>query len=234
MKLTRFRSILLCFALIPAPLYAGSAPVRIVIMGDSLTAGYQIEPNQAFPSLLKDKAEQKGHSISVVNAGISGDTTAGGLRRLDWLLRQPFDIFVLALGANDGLRGLPLPQTEANLTAILQQVRQAQPGAQLVLAGMQIPANMGREYTEAFAAMFPRIAEKTGASLIPFLLEGVALRPEFNLPDRIHPNPAGHQVMAATVWKTLEPLLSPSPTDAKQNEESASRREANIPIVPTP
>lgn len=186
---------------------ATDAPQRIVFFGDSLTSGYGIDPDETYPALIQEKIDRYGWKFRAVNAGLSGETSAGGLRRIDWILRQPIDVFVLELGANDGLRGLASRDTKKNLQGIIDQVVAKYPDVKVVLAGMQVPPNMGREYSEEFAAIFPALAEENEAALIPFLLEGVGGNPELNLPDGVHPTAEGHRVMAETVWETLEPLL---------------------------
>jgi acyl-CoA thioesterase-1 len=146
-------------------------------------------------------------NYKVVNAGVSGDTTAGGRRRISWLLRQPVDIFVLELGGNDGLRGVSPDETEKNLDAIIDKVKEKNPEAKIVIAGMQMPAIAGQEFTQRFRSAFSNAAKKKDALLIPFLLEGVGGRPELNQPDRVHPTPEGHKIVAENVWKVLKPLL---------------------------
>lgn len=189
-------------------LFQGSATTKtIMFFGDSLTAGYGLSPEEAFPNLLEKKLKEQGKSCKVINAGLSGETTAGGLSRIDWVLRQPIDVFVLELGGNDGLRGLPLEQTKANLQAIIDKVKAKNPNAKIVVAGMMVPPNMGKEYSTAFQKVFPEIAKKNKATLIPFLLEGVAGNEKLNLPDGIHPNPEGHQIIATNLVKVIEPLL---------------------------
>jgi acyl-CoA thioesterase I len=143
----------------------------------------------------------------VVNAGLSGDTTAAGLRRCAWVLRRPIAVFVLTLGGNDGLRGIPPEETERNLQAIIDTVRRTQPGTRLVLTGMQSPPNMGPDFTSAFREIFPRLAEKNGVPFVPFLLEGVGGMPEMNQPDGIHPNADGQRRIAQTIWPVLEPVV---------------------------
>jgi acyl-CoA thioesterase-1 len=145
--------------------------------------------------------------FSVVNAGLSGDTSAGGLRRIDWLLKRRADVLVLELGGNDGLRGIPVAATKTNLQAIIDRTKQKFPQAQVVIAGMQMPPNMGEEYNSAFRRMFPDLATANRAALIPFLLEGVGGKPELNLPDQIHPTAEGHRIVAENVWKVLKPVL---------------------------
>jgi acyl-CoA thioesterase-1 len=188
---------------------AGAEPQTIVFFGDSLTAGYGLEnPNAAsYPTLIQKKIDAEKLPWRVVNSGLSGETTAGGLRRVDWILRQPVDLFVLALGANDGLRGISPAVSKQNLEQILTRVRTRYPAAVLVIAGMQMPPQMGPEFTAAFGRMYPDVAEKFQAKLIPFLLANVGAVPELNQGDGIHPNPAGHALVAENVWKVLRPLL---------------------------
>jgi acyl-CoA thioesterase I len=181
----------------------------VLFFGDSLTAGYGLEDpsTAAFPARIQKKIDDASLPWRVVNAGLSGETTAAGCRRVDWILRQHVDIFVLELGGNDGLRGLAPEATRANLQAIVDRVRAKYPQTQIVLAGIAAPPNMGAEFTRAFAAIFPDLAEKNHLPLIPFLLEGVAARPELNQADGIHPNEKGHAIVAETVWAVLNPLL---------------------------
>jgi acyl-CoA thioesterase-1 len=181
----------------------------IVFFGDSLTAGYGLaDPgSQAYPALIQEKIDAAGLPWRIVNAGLSGETTSGGLRRVDWILRQPVDIFVLALGGNDGLRGIDPAVSRANLQKIVDRVRAKYPKVKVVLAGMQMPPAMGEDFSRDFERMFPDVAGKTDATLVPFLLEGVGGRVEFNQPDRIHPTAKGHALIAETVWKVLRPLL---------------------------
>ncbi len=186
---------------------AAAAPRTIVFFGDSLTAGYGLDPGQAYPALIQTKLRAAGFDDEVVNAGISGDTTSGGLARVDWALRRPVDIFVLALGGNDGLRGVSVDETRRNLAAILARVRAKNPQVKLVVVGMQLPPNLGASYASAFRAIFPDVAREANAAIIPFLLEGVAAKPELNQPDMIHPTSAGQQVLAENVWAVLKPLL---------------------------
>lgn len=178
----------------------------LAFLGDSLTAGYGVGAQESFPSLIEARLKSKGMKWRVINAGISGDTTAGGLRRMDWLFRQHVDVLFICLGANDGLRGLPLATTEQNLRAIIDKAQAK--GATVVLAGMQIPENYGPEYRKGFQAIFPRLAREKKVAFMPFLLKDVAMRPELNQDDGIHPNSNGHQRVADNVWKTMEPLLS--------------------------
>jgi acyl-CoA thioesterase-1 len=180
---------------------------RIVILGDSITAGYGLDPAQAYPALLQQKIDALGWPYTVANAGVSGDTTAGGLRRVDWALRGGADVLVLALGGNDGLRGLSPEQTAANLTGIVQRAREKAPGVSVIIAGMEMPESMGPQYAADFHAVFPRVAKETGATLLPFLLEGVAGVPELNQADAIHPNVEGQKRVAENVWAVLQKTL---------------------------
>ena len=192
-----------------SPPVAAAAPAtkRLLFFGNSLTAGYGVEPEQAFPALIGQKLDSAKLGYEVVNAGLSGETTAGGRSRVGWVLRQPVDVFVLELGANDGLRGLPLADTRRNLQAIIDTVRRKSPGAKIVLAGMQVPPNMGASYAADFRSIFTELATKNNATLIPFLLEGVAGHPDLNQRDGIHPTAEGDRIIAGTVWKILLPLL---------------------------
>jgi acyl-CoA thioesterase-1 len=194
-----------------APAAGSRAPVPadaplVVFLGDSLTAGLGLPVDQAFPAVVAAELARRGRPVRSVNAGVSGDTTAGGLRRAEWVLSQRPDILVLALGANDGLRGLPLSETERNLRGIVARARTA--GASVLLCGMLIPTSYGPEYREGFGRLFARIAKEEGLPLVPFLLEGVAGRKELNQEDGIHPNPEGQRILAANVLRGLEPLLA--------------------------
>ena len=188
-------------------LFQTPASKMILFYGDSLTAGYGLSTEDAFPAIVEEKLNKKGKPTKVVNAGLSGETTAGGLNRLDWVLKQPVDIFVLELGGNDGLRGLPLDQTEKNLQAIIDKVKTKYPKAKIVIAGMLVPPNMGPDYSAGFRKIFPELAKKNKAALIPFLLQDVAGNEELNIPDGIHPNVEGHKIVADNVLKVIEPLL---------------------------
>ena len=186
---------------------AAAARPRLLFFGNSLTAGYGVEPEEAFPALVGQKLDSAGLKYEVINAGLSGETTAGGRSRVGWVLRQPVAVFVLELGGNDGLRGLPLAATRQNLQAIIDTVRRRSPQAQIVLAGMQIPPNLGQAYARDFAQIYPALAAQNHLPLIPFLLAGVGGDPALNQPDGIHPTPEGHRRVARTVWATLRPLL---------------------------
>lgn len=192
-----------------APISSAAVPVpaarRIVFLGDSLTAGLGLPTDQAYPALIQTRLDARNSGWQVVNAGVSGDTSAGGVRRLDWTLDGGAAIVVIALGGNDGLRGLPVADLRANLDRAVTQAQAA--GARVVLTGMQAPPNTGPEYTAAFAAVYPAIANAHGATLVPFLLEGVAGIESLNQADGIHPNQAGARLVADTVWRALEPVV---------------------------
>jgi acyl-CoA thioesterase-1 len=190
----------------PAPNVPADRPA-VVFLGTSLTAGLGLEPEQAYPALIQRKIDSSGLEFRVVNAGVSGETSAGARRRLDWLLRQPAAVLVLETGANDGLRGLPPDSLRANIQAVFDGAKAISPAPKLVLIGMRVPPNYGRVYTERFEAVYPEVARQNGAKLVPFLLEGVGGVPRLNQPDGIHPTAEGQRLMAETVWRVLEPLL---------------------------
>ena len=186
---------------------ASSPPKVILFYGDSLTAGYGLSPDEAFPALVEKKLNKTDKKVKVVNAGLSGETSAGGLSRIEWILRQPVDIFVLELGGNDGLRGLPVDQTRKNLQGIMDKVKAKYPNCKIVMAGMMVPPNMGKEYTEAFKRVYPDLATKNKATLIPFILDGVGGIEKLNQPDGIHPNAEGHQIISNKITPVFEKLL---------------------------
>jgi acyl-CoA thioesterase-1 len=187
-----------------SPRPADNRPV-IVTFGDSLTAGYGMPPGQSYPGFLQRQLDERGYSYRVVNEGVSGDTSSAGLVRVDSVIAHNPEIVIVAFGGNDGLRGLPVGSMEDNLRQIITRLRQA--GAKVVLGGMTLPPNYGREYVQAFESVYPRLAKELDAALIPFLLEGVAARPEL-LYDEIHPNARGNQIVAGVVMNVLEPLLT--------------------------
>ena len=199
--------LILCLISVRDLAFAAPQLKTIVFLGDSITAGYGLDPSQAYPALIQEKIDAMRWQFKVVNAGQSGDTSAGGLSRMDWLLRSPVDVLVLELGGNDGLRGLPVETTKKNLQAIIDRTRAKYPAARIVLAGMIVPPNMGRDYGQKFEAIFRDIAKKNQAALIPFILEGVGGMRDLNLSDGIHPSAKGHEIVAANVWKVLEPIL---------------------------
>ncbi len=179
----------------------------IIFYGNSLTAGYGLSPSQAFPAIIQRKIDSLGLDYQVVNAGVSGETSSGGKTRIDWILRQQVDIFVLELGANDGLRGIPLSETRKNLQAIVDKVKEKNPNTKFLFAGMQIPPNMGETYTTEFRNIYKELAAKNNMTLVPFLLEGVGGEPELNQEDGIHPTAEGHRIVAENLWRQLAPLL---------------------------
>jgi len=187
---------------------AESAP-RILFLGDSITAGYGLDPGMAFPSLIQARLDSLGYDYEVVNGGLSGETTAGGLRRIDWLLQKDADVLVVELGGNDGLRGFPPEVTQRNLIDIIRRARELQPDVRIILGGLKMPPNMGSAYTSSYEDLFESVAVDMDVELIPFILEGVGGVPENNLPDGIHPNAEGHRILAETVWDALKPLLEP-------------------------
>jgi acyl-CoA thioesterase-1 len=177
------------------------------MVGTSLTAGLGLDPEEAYPALLQKKADSVGYHVEIVNAGLSGETSAGALRRMDWLLRGAADVVVIESGANDGLRGLDVDSTRANLRGIIAKVKAARPGAQILLVQMEAPPNLGAKYTAAFHAMYQDVAKQEGVVLMPFLLQNVAGITSLNQQDGIHPNERGEQIVANNVWVALEPVL---------------------------
>lgn len=186
---------------------AQEAHRTILCFGNSITAGYGLDPDLAYPTVLEQILDDKGYNYKVINAGLSGETSAGGLTRIDWVLQNKIDVFILELGANDGLRGLPLIQTKSNLQSIIQKVKKKYPDAQIVIAGMMVPPNMGKDYATEFSYVFNELATENDAILIPFLLDGVGGKPELNLPDGIHPNIEGHKIVAQNVYNVLKEML---------------------------
>jgi len=189
----------------------------ILFFGDSLTAGYGLDdPEDAYPALIQQKLDSLNLKYTAINAGVSGETTAGGKNRISWVLKQNVDIFVLELGANDGLRGIPLSETRQNLQAIIDTVRTKNPDTQIVLAGMQLPPNLGQKYTAGFKKIYPELAEKNNAKLIPFLLTNVAGIPDLNQQDGIHPTVKGHKIVTENVWDILAPMVKQLAVNSKQ------------------
>lgn len=181
----------------------------VLFLGTSLTAGLGLDPDSAYPQQIQRKIDARALPYQTINAGVSGETSAGLLRRLDWVLAHPAAVIVVETGANDGLRGQPVAATKATIGEILKRIRRERPEAQVVLAQMEAPPNLGADYTRAFSAMFPALAAEHGAILLPFLLDGVAGRAAMNQADGIHPNDAGEKVVVENVWKVLEGLLKP-------------------------
>lgn len=188
---------------------AGSRRTPVVLFfGTSLTAGLGLDPEQAYPSLIEKKAQAEGVPIRAVNAGLSGETTAGAVRRIDWVLRAPADLIVIEGGANDALRGLPPEDARANLEQLIATVRAKQPQAKIALVQMEAPPNFGTAYTRSFHAIYAEVAKKENVMLLPFLLDGVAGIPRLNQPDGVHPNTTGERIVADNVWKALKPIVA--------------------------
>jgi len=179
----------------------------ILFFGDSLTAGMGLDTENAFPAIIQEKIDSLGLEYQVINAGLSGETTASGKNRVSWVLNQNVDVFVLELGANDGLRGVPLEETRKNLQAIIDTVRAKNPETKILLTGMQIPPNMGEEYASGFRKIFPELAKKNDVYLVPFLLKDVGGIPELNQADGIHPTAEGQKILAENIWEVLEPIV---------------------------
>jgi len=237
MPMTHFS--LTAIALLLAAIVATAAAVStepdhmpvVLLFGDSLTAGSGVAPDEAFPARIQARLNAGGRRVRIVNAGLAGETSAAGVRRIAWVLRAPVEASVLELGGNDGLRGLPLDQTESNLQAILDTVKAKSPDAALVVAGVRLPPNLGPHYTDAFESMFPRLAKANDAALIPRLLAGVGGDRELMSGDGIHPNAAGHQRVAETLWQTLEPLLSRLDASAGAAQDLEGGRVADPPAA---
>lgn len=205
-------ALLLClfpplFAQVATPTPVPTRTKVLVFLGDSLTAGLGLQQSEAFPALIAEKIRAAGLPFEVQNAGLSGDTSAGALRRVDWLLQRPIDVLVIELGGNDGLRGLPVKSLKANLQKLIDKAKAKNPTLKIVIAGMQIPPNLGADYAADFARVFAELARENNAVLIPFLLQGVGGHRHLNQPDMIHPTAAGHRIVADLVWRTLEPIL---------------------------
>jgi acyl-CoA thioesterase I len=179
----------------------------IVFFGNSITAGYGLDLTQAFPARIQEKLDSMNLPYKVVNAGVSGETSSGGRSRIDWILKQQVDIFVLELGGNDGLRGIPITETRKNLQTIIDKVQEKYPAAKIIITGMQIPPNMGKRYTTEFRSMYPDLAKQNNISIVPFILEGVGGNAELNQSDGIHPTAEGHRILANNVWNVLKGLL---------------------------
>lgn len=192
--------------------WAASEAKTIAVLGDSLAAGYGLDPNESYPALLRAKIKEAGWAFSLVNAGVSGDTSAGGLRRLDWVLKRKVDVLMIELGGNDGLRGLPVASLRTNLQAIIDRAKEKYPGIGILLVGMKMPPNLGA-YAEEFNRVFPELARRNKAAFVPFLLEGVGGRADLNQPDLIHPTAQGQKILAENVWKVLRPLLASMAAD---------------------
>ncbi len=186
----------------------------ILVLGDSLSEGFQLKSTEAYPLLLADKLRAAGFDFQVTNASASGGTTEGGLQRLPSHLKRKIDIFILELGINDAFRGVPVDQIQSNLQEIIDDVKTRNPSVRVVIAGMQLPNYGADDYVSAFGEMFNRLATKNGAALVPYLLDGVAGNPSLNLPDGIHPNAAGQKILAENVWRVLEPVARETAAEA--------------------
>lgn len=193
----------------------GTGHPTVLFIGTSLTAGYGLAPDRAFPALIERKADSAGIPIKTINAGVSGETSAGALHRIDWVLRSPADVVVIETGANDALRGLPVAAARANIATILDRVKAAKPHAKIFLVQMEAPPNLGADYTTGFHDMYGELAREKGVTLVPFLLQGVAGNPDLNQGDGVHPNSVGEQIVAQTVWDALEPTLRSEVVPAK-------------------
>ena len=195
-------------------MFAGETPdandtvKRIVVLGDSITAGYGLDQSQAYPALLQKKIDAEGLSYTVANAGVSGDTSAGGLRRVAWAMGKGADVIIIALGGNDGLRGISPEETKKNLLGIIAKARARNPEIKVLITGMQMPDNMGPDFTARFKAVFPEAAKESETILVPFLLEGIGGDEKLNQPDGIHPTPEGQAKVADNVWKILKPAIT--------------------------
>lgn len=205
------RTIYIVIGLLLSILFLGlgpeSKPGNIIFFGDSITAGLGVTPQQAYPALIQDKIDSLGWNFKVINAGVSGATSSDGVQRIDWILQQPVSVFVLELGGNDGLRGINLDLTKKNLQEIIDRVKKKYPHAKIIIAGMQVPPNLGQNYTQQFKLMFPELARKNNVALIPFLLKNVGGISSLNQQDEIHPNAKGHKIVADNVWQVLKPIL---------------------------
>lgn len=200
-------TVLIPFLFTVQPAHAQPKTQSILFFGDSITAGYGIDEDKAFPALIEQKIDSLGWNFEVRNGGLSGETSAGGLRRIDWMLQHKVDVFVLELGGNDGLRGIDLASTRQNLQQIIDKVEKKYPDAAIVLAGMQVPPNLGTDYTREFKKIYPELAQSNDVALIPFLLQDVGAESDLMQADGLHPTVKGHRVMAETVWEALKPIL---------------------------
>jgi acyl-CoA thioesterase I len=198
---------LLLFLLTGFEFVGNEDPKRVVIFGDSITAGYGLDPDQAFPAIIQEKVDKLGWDINIINAGLSGETSAGGLRRIDWILQRELDVFVLELGGNDGLRGIEPEVTKENLQNIMNKVWDRYSDARIILTGMEAPPNMGENYTSKFRQIYNDLAEFNDVIYMPFILEDVGGVPDLNQPDGIHPTEEGHEVIAENLWQILKPVI---------------------------
>lgn len=200
-------SIIMLFSLLMSMNLYSQQKKTILFFGDSISAGYGIQPQQAFPAVIQDKIDSLGLKYEVINGGLSGETSAGGLRRISWVLQRDIDIMILELGGNDGLRGIDLSSTKENLQQIIDRAKAKNPEIEIIIAGMQVPPNLGTDYTKEFQDLYPELAEKNNLTLIPLILDKVGGRDEFMQPDQIHPNEKGHKIIAEMVWGYLYKIL---------------------------
>ncbi|MEX0609357.1 MAG: arylesterase [Balneolaceae bacterium] len=199
--------LLILFSFLAALTAEAQQTKTILFFGDSITAGLGVDSEQAFPALIQNKIDSLGLDYQVVNAGLSGETSAGGVRRINWVLQRKIDIMILELGGNDGLRGIPVPSTKENLQEIINKALANNPEMEIIIAGMQVPPNLGSDYAEEFRSIYPKLAEENGLTLIPFILEGVGGEEDLNQPDGIHPTEEGHKLIAEVVWNILAGVL---------------------------
>ncbi|MEL7834174.1 arylesterase [Fodinibius sp. Rm-B-1B1-1] len=204
--------------LLPTVMFSQDSPDRILFFGDSITAGYGVGEDQAFPAFIQQKIDSAGLAYKAINGGSSGETSAGGLRRIDWVLQQPVSVFVLELGGNDGLRGIDLDATKQNLQKIIDKVESKYPEAEIIITGMQVPPNLGPEYTQQFKEMYPELAKANGVKLIPYFLDDLGGDSELMQSDGIHPTKKGHKLLAKKVWEVLRPILEDRNRDSHTNE----------------
>jgi acyl-CoA thioesterase-1 len=213
----RILTAIVLISLLPVMLYGQESPQRILFFGDSITAGYGVGEENAFPAFIQQKIDSLDWNFNAVNGGSSGETSAGGLSRIDWMLRQPVSVFVLELGGNDGLRGIDLDATKQNLQKIIDKVESKYPDASIIITGMQVPPNLGPDYTHKFKELYPELAEENNAKLIPYFLDELGGDSELMQSDGIHPTEAGHKLLAEKTWEVLKPILESKRADNHTN-----------------
>lgn len=213
----RILTAIVLISLLPVMLYGQESPQRILFFGDSITAGYGVGEENAFPAFIQQKIDSLDWNFNAVNGGSSGETSAGGLSRIDWMLRQPVSVFVLELGGNDGLRGIDLDATKQNLQKIIDKVESKYPDASIIITGMQVPPNLGPDYTRKFKELYPELAEENNAKLIPYFLDELGGDSELMQSDGIHPTEAGHKLLAEKTWEVLKPILESKRADNHTN-----------------
>ena len=206
----------------PSPSDSAPSPVKVMVFGDSIAAGYGVDPAEAFPAQLQAIAEREGYFVRIINAGLSGETSAGGARRITWVLKQQVDILLIELGGNDALRGLPLAQLEMNLRNIVTTARSLHPKIRIILAGMRAPPNLGEPFASEFASVYPRLAAELSLNLVPFILEGVGGVEGMNQADGIHPTPEGHKRIAEHVWPYLMKEVAQFPFAVSRSQSKST------------